>query len=222
MKSSEDKEKLKKCLVNAIKIIDKGSLESEGSFSDPKDPEKNLPAKKEEIETNFAECVGILEKLQNNIDSFVGPSQLSIEQTEPDETPAKKKKIDGNVHNPSSGCSEAKDETDGKPERPFKRKLSAFQCNSEDMEDHSREAEISRLQTEEKAKRFNKEEYKLAKAKAELYKRKPISQDSFEEIPKEIKADDPQFWKFNEDDWKKRVAFEKKMLDTDGEEKICK
>ncbi|KAM7542588.1 hypothetical protein Aperf_G00000002676 [Anoplocephala perfoliata] len=86
-------------------------------------------------------------------------------------------------------------------------------CEDEVWEDFSREEEMNRLMGEDQSVRQCREEFAKAKARAERYRRRLTNSDNTEEeIPKHLCVEEPQYWNFSEDDWKKRIAFEKKML----------
>ncbi|VUZ50240.1 unnamed protein product [Hymenolepis diminuta] len=220
MISSKDKETLKKHLIDAIDIVENESCGLDTFFNESTEAkEDNLSSfqstKVEDTgqEAEFIECIENIENLQSELDIFSKSLHTLMENRigahkQPVDGEVEKPNAENNVTRPSHGGTEpvkqlSPDNTDGKSgDRDY-----------EDMEDHSRETEFERQNDEEKKMYLCAEEYNKAKEEADLYKRKPIPDpNSPEEIPKEIQIDEPQYWDFSEDDWRKRVAFEKRMV----------
>ncbi|KAM3181093.1 hypothetical protein ACTXT7_015023 [Hymenolepis weldensis] len=179
-------------------------------------------------ETDFIECIENIENLQSELDIFsrslhsLVVNQIGVLE-QPVDGEAEKPNVENSVVRPSQEGRELvkrliPNNTDGKFEENSNYSLDVngkevADRDYEDMEDHSRETEFERQKDEEEKMHLCAEEYNKAKEEADLYKRKPIPDpNSPEEIPKEIQIDEPQYWNFSEDDWRKRVAFEKRMV----------
>lgn len=182
-------------------------------------------------EAEVIECIENIENLQSELDIFSKSLHSLMENRievhkQPVDGKAEKPNVENNVVRPSQEGTEPvkrlfPDNTGGNSGEKSNHSLNAngnevANGDNEDMEDHSRETELERQIDEEKKMYLCAEEYIKAKEEADLYKRKPIPDpNSPEEIPKEIQTDEPQYWNFSEDDWRKRVAFEKRMVNDD-------
>ncbi|VDN97963.1 unnamed protein product [Rodentolepis nana] len=225
------------------------TIEKDGDFSSYQSPEiePNLEKVEDELyrrlgkdqEVNFTECIENIENMKTSLDYLLKTfhslmvNQIGVhEQVDNEKTKNPDDEDNYIVRSPQEETKNAKrphpdnnmdgDSKEVSNHTPVNYGKEMEEYDSDEMEDHSREAEIERLKNLNMKSYLGMEENNEGKEKADYFKRKsfPIGNDS-EEIPEEMQTDEPQYWNFSEDDWRKRIALEKTFVDDDIG-KFCK